>query len=77
MFVLLKSALFHLLSEKELDSAYELLRTVSGNLSNRPDIIGEKMRMPGIRKDGTASNFKMAPQAIVDAMGGNSDLLGF
>jgi hypothetical protein len=77
LFVLLKGALLSVLSEKELHSAYELLRTVSGNLSNRPDIIGERMRMPGIRKDGTASNFNMAPQAIVDAMGGNSDLLGF
>ena len=77
LFVLLKGALSRVLTEKELDSTYKLLRTVSGNLSNRPDIIGEKMRMPGIRKDGTASNFNMAPQAIVDAMGGNSDLLGF
>jgi hypothetical protein len=77
LFVLLKGALLNVLSQKELDSAYELLRTVSGNLSNRPDIIGEKMRMPGIRKNGTASNFKMAPPAVVTAMGGNSDLLGF
>jgi hypothetical protein len=77
LFVLLKGALLHVLSEKELDSAYKLLRTVSGDLSNRPDIIGEKMRMPTIRKDGTASNFNMAPKAVVDAMGGNSDLLGF
>ena len=77
LFVLLKGALFEVLSEKELDSTYKLLRTVSGDLSNRPDIIGEKMRMPTIRKDGTASNFNLAPKAVVDAMGGNSDLLGF
>ena len=77
LFVLLKGALLDVLSEKEFDSTYELLRTVSGDLSNRPDIIGEKMRMPTIRKDGVASNFNMAPRAVVDAMGGNSDLLGF
>jgi len=77
LFVLLRAVLFDLLSKSEFDSSYELLRTVNGDLSNRPDIIGEDMRMPGIRKDGTASKFNMAPKAIVDAMGGNSGLLGF
>jgi hypothetical protein len=77
LFVLLRAVLFAVLTRTDFDSSYELLRTVHGDLSNRPDIIGKNMRMPGIRKDGTASHFNMAPKAIVDAMGGNSDLLGF
>jgi hypothetical protein len=57
--------------------AYQLLRTVSGNLSNRPNIIGQNLRLPTMRKDGSLSNFNMAPKAVVDQFGGNADLLGY
>jgi hypothetical protein len=57
--------------------AYQLLRTVSGDLSNRPNIIGSNLRLPTIRKDGSLSNFNIAPKAVVDKFGGSADLLGY
>ena len=57
--------------------AYQLLRTVSGNLSNRPNIIGQNLRLPTLRSNGTVSNFNLAPRAVVNHFGGNADLLGF
>lgn len=57
--------------------AFDLLRTVSGSLKNRPDIIAKNLRLPGVNKAGKVSNFNSAPQAIVNQFGGNSDLLGY
>jgi hypothetical protein len=57
--------------------AYELLRTVSGTLANRPGIVGENLRMPRIRKDGTASRFNALPIAITDKLSGKQDMLGY
>jgi hypothetical protein len=57
--------------------AYDILRTVSGSLANRPNIIGKNLRQPGIRKDGTASNYNVASPEVVDEFGGNADLLGY
>jgi hypothetical protein len=57
--------------------AYDLLKSVSGSLANRPDIIAKNLRLPGIRKNGTLGKFNVAPSNIVDAFGGNSDLLGY
>lgn len=73
LFTLVRNAI----KESVWRPAYETLRTVSGSLANRPDIIGKKLRMPGINKAGQASNFNSAPKPIVDAFGGNSDLLGY
>lgn len=41
------------------------------------NIIGSKLRLPTMRKDGSVSNFNMAPRAVVEAFGGNADLLGY
>lgn len=73
LFMLIKNAI----PETVWRPAYELLRTVEGDLSNRPNIIGSNLRLPTMRKDGSVSNFNMAPKAVVDEFGGNADLLGF
>jgi len=58
--------------------AYKLLRTVSGGLDNRPDIIGEKLRMPRIRKsDGEVGKYSAAPLEVMETVPGNSDMLGY
>jgi hypothetical protein len=57
--------------------AFDLLKTVSGSLANRPDIIAKNLRLPGVNKAGKVSNFNSAPKPIVDEFGGNADLLGY
>jgi len=73
LFMLLKNVI----PENVWEPAFNLLRTVSGSLANRPDIIGKQLRLPGINKSGEVSNFNSAPKPIVDAFGGNADLLGY
>jgi hypothetical protein len=73
LFMLIKNAI----PEAVWRPAYQLLRTVSGDLSNRPNIIGSNLRLPTMRKDGSLSNFNMAPKAVVNKFGGNADLLGY
>lgn len=68
---------FHAFEEDIWDPAYKLLRTVSGDLSNRPNVIGSNLRLPTLKKDGTLSTFNMAPKAVADAFGGKADLLGY
>jgi hypothetical protein len=56
---------------------YELLRTVDGEPSNRPGIIGEGARQADIRKDGSVSpRTGKVPKAILEAYGGKADMLG-
>jgi hypothetical protein len=57
--------------------AFNLLRTVSGSLANRPNIIGANLRLPQFKKNGQLSNFNVASPAIANKFGGSSDLLGF
>ncbi|MGO8794779.1 MAG: hypothetical protein ACLQLC_08160 [Candidatus Sulfotelmatobacter sp.] len=58
--------------------AYKLLREVSGGLDNRPDIIGEKMRMPRIRKgDGEVGAYQATPLSVMETVRGRSDMLGY
>ncbi|MGB9233872.1 MAG: hypothetical protein WCC04_05620 [Terriglobales bacterium] len=73
LFVLIKGAI----EEKVWRPAYELLRTVNGDLSNRPNVIGSNLRLPTLRTDGSVSNFNVAPKAVVDEFGGRADLLGY
>ncbi|MGD0792055.1 MAG: hypothetical protein ABR920_09815 [Terriglobales bacterium] len=73
LFMLIKGAIL----ENVWRPAYQLLRTVSGDLSNRPNVIGSNLRLPTMRKNGSVSNFNMAPKAVVAKFGGNADLLGF
>jgi len=57
--------------------AYELLRTVNGDPSNRPGIIGENAGQPWLRKDGTLSpRDNMVSQIVQKKYGGKTDLLG-
>src|ERR1019366_10635783 len=73
LFMLIKNAI----PEAVWRPAYGLLRTVKGDLSNRPNNIGSTLRPPTMRKGGRLSNFNMAPKAVVDKFGGNADLLGY
>lgn len=65
------------ISESVWRPAYNLLRTVDGTLANRPGIVGENLRMPQIRKDGTASRFKALPVAMAEKLAGRQDMLGY
>jgi hypothetical protein len=73
LFVLIKDAI----PESVWRPAYDLLKTVRGSLANRPNVIGSNLRLPTVRKNGTVSNFNIAPQTVVNKFGGNADLLGF
>jgi hypothetical protein len=73
LFMLLKDVI----EESIWEPAYKLLRTVEGDVANRPNIIGQNLRMAGIRKNGTVSNWMMAPKAVASAFGGEADLLGY
>jgi hypothetical protein len=73
LFMLVKDAI----PEDVWRPAYEILRTVSGSLANRPDIIGQQLRTPQFRKDGTLGNYNVASPELVDEFGGNADLLGY
>jgi hypothetical protein len=73
LFMLLKNVI----PTKMWQDAYQLLRTVSGSLANRPDVIGANLRLPQFKKNGQLSNFNIASPAIVSKFGGNSDLLGY
>ena len=58
--------------------AYKLLRTVSGGLDNRPDIIGEKLRMLRIRKsDGEVGKYSATAPEVMETVRGKSDMLGY
>ena len=59
------------------ENTYKLLRTVDGDPSNRPGIIGEGARQTQIRNDGSLSQRSgMVPEAVLDAYGGKADMLG-
>ena len=73
LFMLLKGVI----EDHIWEPAYELLRTVNGDVSNRPNIIGQNLRLPTFRKDGSLSNFNMAPKTVSKKFGGKADLLGF
>jgi hypothetical protein len=73
LFVLIKNAI----EESVWRPAYDILRTVSGSLANRPDVIGQQLRLPQFKKNGELGNYNAASPAITDAFGGNADLLGY
>jgi hypothetical protein len=73
LFVLLRDVI----DEKIWRPAYKLLRTVNGGLENRPGIIGENMRMPSRRKDGTLSYFNLTPKSITKQFPGKAGMLGY
>jgi hypothetical protein len=58
-------------------AAFELLKTVNGDPSNRPGIIGEKARQPGVRQDGKLSPRVRVPHAVIKKYGGKADMLGY
>jgi hypothetical protein len=68
LFVLVKDVI----PEAVWRPAYKVLRTVSGSLANRPDIIGENLRQPQFKKNGELGNYNAASPAITDAFGGNA-----
>lgn len=64
------------LDEGLCDNAFELLRQVKGDPSNRPEIVGKGARMRAVRKDGTVGLRVGVPSSVLKAYGGKTDFLG-
>jgi hypothetical protein len=65
-----------ILDEDLCDEAFELLRQVKGDPSNRPEIVGKGARMQAVRKDGTVGLRIGVPSSVLKLYGGKTDFLG-
>jgi hypothetical protein len=57
--------------------AYEQLRQVNGDPSNRPEIIGKGASMLDVNKDGMIGLQNRVPTSVMKAYGGKTDFLGY
>ena len=75
---LLAVLLKNVISDPIRNEAFELLKTVNGDPTNRPGIIGEKARQQGVRAtDGKLSPRLRVPGVVIKKYGGKADMIGY